>query len=49
MYCKASQLRADAVHSHGPEAKHWVESFFSEETLDHVSPAKYIQPDLMQL
>ncbi|KIR60414.1 phosphatidylserine decarboxylase [Cryptococcus bacillisporus CA1280] len=31
-----SQLRADAVHSHGPEAKHWVESFFSEETLDHL-------------
>ncbi|WVQ91772.1 phosphatidylserine decarboxylase [Cryptococcus gattii] len=32
-----SQLRADAVHSHGPEAKHWIASFFSsEETLDHL-------------
>ncbi|KAE8540401.1 phosphatidylserine decarboxylase [Cryptococcus gattii VGV] len=39
---KASQLRADAVHSHGPEAKHWIASFFSsEETLDHNSYMSY--------
>lgn len=39
IYCKASELRSDAVHSHGPEAKHWIAKFFpSEETLDHVRP-----------
>ncbi|OWZ78123.1 phosphatidylserine decarboxylase [Cryptococcus neoformans Bt85] len=32
-----SELRSDAVHSHGPQATHWIARFFpSEETLDHL-------------
>ncbi|KAK8846641.1 phosphatidylserine decarboxylase [Kwoniella newhampshirensis] len=32
-----SETRADAVHSHGPQAKKWISKFFpSEETLDNL-------------
>lgn len=34
----ASEIQADAIHSHGPKAKGWITKFFpSSETVDKVS------------
>ncbi|ODN96548.1 phosphatidylserine decarboxylase [Cryptococcus wingfieldii CBS 7118] len=38
-----SEIREDAVHSHGAAAKKWVSKFFpSEETLDHLFAAQHM-------